>query len=468
MNRLRIPLVAALIALPILIRTVWFYQGVFWRGGSIATPEYETFTVPQPPLSTPAPLPKPDITAPGGIVLLDESHNNLFSSSELASLTEIINARGGRVEDIPSGGYDVRSLADQLKYAAAYISVCPTQMYSSGEVQMLHEFVGRGGRLLILTDPTRSVLQSDYSGFGSAIVVSDVIAANTLLAPFDLTFTDDYLYNMTEYEGNFRNVYIRTFGDHPLTDGLQTLVLYAAHSIQTKTGTQLLLTSGSTKSSRTDQSAGFSAAALDASGKVLAIGDMSFFQPPYNQVADNGLWIQHIADFLLGAERVHDLEDFPFLFQRTVVVVPMSDVSLSSSLLGPITSIQQELASVGITSSVGTEAADGKDLIILGTYSSPGLPKFVDPFGITLPSTSVFSSSLPTIDIPGFGSIPSAGIGLVLLSRTETRTTLLLLAEESYSLTQLMSVIGPNGFSNCVLQGDVAVCGLQGGGSYGG
>ncbi len=177
-------------------------------------------------------------------------HENLFSNSEIGSLTGIIDARGGRVENILSGGYDERTLSDQLKYASAYISVCPTVAYTSGEVQLLQAFVGRGGRLLILTDPTRSVLRADYSGFGSAVVVADVIAANTLLAPFDITFTDDYLYNMTEYEGNFRNVYIRNFGDHPITDGLQTLVLYAAHSVQTKTGTQLLLTSGATKSSR--------------------------------------------------------------------------------------------------------------------------------------------------------------------------------------------------------------------------
>jgi hypothetical protein len=70
----------------------------------------------------------------------------------------------------------------------------------------------------------------------------------------------------------------------------------------------------------------------------------------------------------------------------------------------------------------------------------------------------------PEIDIPGFGLVPSTGIGLVLLSRAEGRTTLILLAEESFSLTDLMGVIGPDGFSNCVLQGNVAVCGVSGGG----
>jgi hypothetical protein len=468
MKRLRLPIAAVLIALPILIRTVWFYQGIFWRGSSISTPNYELFTVPELPLSTPAALPSPNVAAPGGIVLLDQMHENLFSNSEIASLTGIIDARGGRVENIFSGSYDERTLADQLKYASAYISVCPTVAYSSGEVQLLQEFVGRGGRLLILTDPTRSVLRVDYSGFGSAVVVADVIAANTLLAPFDITFTDDYLYNMTEYEGNFRNVYIRNFGDLPITDGLQTLVLYAAHSVQTKTGTQLLLTAGSTKSSQTDQGGVFSAAALDASGKVLAIGDMSFLQSPYNQVADNAMWIQHIADFLLGAERVHDLRDFPFLFGRPVTIAPMGDISLSASLLGPINSLQQELASVGISTSVAPDGADGKDLIILGTYASTGIEKYVDPLGIRLPSPYEFSSALPTIDIPGFGSIASSGVGLVLLSRTEKQTILVLLAEDQYSLVDLMSMIGSNGLANCVLQGNVAVCGLSGSSSPGG
>jgi hypothetical protein len=464
MTRHRIPLFIALIALPLLVRTGWFYQGYFWRSGSIATPEYSTFTIPQPPLSTAAAAAEPEGVATGAIVLLDQTHNNFFSVSELASLTGMITARGGKVENILSGGYDERTLADQLKYAAAYISVSPFQTYTAGEVQLLREFVGRGGRLLVLTDPTRSIARYDNSGFSNVVVFSDVIAANTLLAPYDITFTDDYLYNMTDYEGNFRNVYIRNFGDHPLTDGLQTVVLYAAHSVQTKTGTPLLLTSGSTKSSRTDAGGELSAAALDSSGKVLAVGDMSFLQPPYNQVADNALWIQRIANFLLGAERVHDLKDFPFLFQRSVVIVPMSDLSLTTGLLGPINTLQQDLAGVGISSSVSMEIPAGKDLIILGTYSSPGIDRYVDPLGITLPSLSAYSEGLPEITIPGLGSVPSTGIGLVLLSRTEGRTTLLLLAEEPFSLTDLMGMISATGFSNCILQGNAAICGVSGGG----
>jgi len=59
--------------------------------------------------------------------------------------------------------------------------------------------------------------------------------------------------------------------------------------------------------------------------------------------------------------------------------------------------------------------------------------------------------------------VPASGIGLILFSRTDTRSTLILLAEDSSSLTELLGVIGPQGFSNCVLQGIAAVCGLAGG-----
>jgi hypothetical protein len=333
------------------------------------------------------------------------------------------------------------------------------------EIQWLQSFVGRGGRLLILTDPTRSAVSYDYYGYGSATVMADVIAANSLLAPYDIAFVDDYLYNMSVYEGNYRNVFFTDFSANPLTKDLTKVVLYAAHSLQTGLGTVLIQSSRTTKSSRTDSDGAYGVAAVDAGANVLAIGDLTFLQPPYNQVADNAIFIRHIADFLLEAPRIHDLKDFPFLFQREVAIVPMSDVLLSASLLGPIQALQQELAGVGIGSAMAPGVMTGKDLILLATFSSPGIGDYLSPLGIRLPSLTSFPSAFayPQIEIPGFGSVPASGIGLILFSRTETRSTLILLAEDPTSLAELLGVIGPQGFSNCVLQGNAAVCGLGGG-----
>lgn len=464
MKRYRIPIAIALLLLPVLARLVWFHQGIFWRSEQIPTPDYEGYSIPQPPLSTT--LPAAPMVAPSrAIVLLDQAHSNMFSPSELESLTGILQTSGARVESVTYGTYADRSLSEQLKYASAYISVCPIEPFSTLEIQQLQDFVRRGGRLLVLTDPTRSAISYDYYGYGSAIVMADVIAANSLLAPFDIAFLDDYLYNMSNYEGNYRNVYFRDFSANALTKNLTSVVLYATHSLQTRTGTVLMQSTRTTKSSRTDADGTYAAAALDASTNVLAIGDMTFLQPPYNQVADNALLIQHMAEFLLAAPRIHDLKDFPFLFQRDVVIVPMEDVTLNASLLGPIQILQQNLSGAGIPSSMAPGPVAGKDLILLATFSSPGIELYLNPLGIQLPSPSTFpmADSFPKIEIPGFGSVPASGIGLILFSRTDAQTTLILLAEDSYSLADLMGVIGPQGFSNCVLQGDVAVCGLGSG-----
>jgi hypothetical protein len=463
MKRYRIPIAAALFLLPLLARAVWFYQGIFWRAETIATPDYESFTIPQPPLSTS--VPAAELAPSHAIILLDQAHANMFSPSELETLTGILHTRGARVESVALGSYDNRTLADQLKYASAYISVCPISAYSTAEIQLLQDFVRGGGRLLILTDPTRSAVTYDYYGYGSATVMADVIAANSLLAPYDIAFVDDYLYNMSFYEGNYRNVFFTDFSANPLTKDLSKIVLYAAHSLQTGSGTVLIQSSQTTKSSRTDTDGAYGVAAVDAGTHVLAIGDLTFLQPPYNQVADNAILIRHIADFLLEAPRIHDLKDFPFLFQREVAIVPMSDVLLSANLLGPIRTLQQDLAGVGIGSAMAPGVIAGKDLILLATFSSPGIGDYLKPLGIQLPSLTAYPSArgYPQIEIPGFGSVPASGIGLILFSRTETRSTLILLAEDSASLTDLLGVIGPEGFSNCVLQGDVAVCGLGGG-----
>jgi hypothetical protein len=463
MKRYRIPIAVVLLLLPVLARWVWYHQGIYWRSGALSTPDYESYSIPQPPLST-APAEPAEAAAAPAIILLDQTHANMFSPSELESLSGILHAHGARVESVRFGSYQDRTLADQLKYASAYITVCPIQPFTALEVQELEEFVRRGGRLLVLTDPTRSAVAYDYYGYGTATVMADVVAANGLLAPYDITFLDDYLYNMSEYEGNYRNVFFRDFAANALTKDLTSVVLYAAHSLQTGTGTVLFQSSSTTKSSRTDADGAYAAAALDAGMNVLAIGDMTFLQPPYSQVADNALLIRHVAEFLLAAPRIRDLKDFPFLFQREVAIVPMEDVTLTSSLLGPIQILQQDLAGVGISSAVAPQPVAGKDLVLLATFSSLGIEQYLSPLGIQLPSTTFsLGSALPEIEIPGFGSVPASGIGLILFTRTDARTTLILLAEDAYSLSDLMGVIGPQGFSNCVLQGDVAVCGLGGG-----
>ena len=225
-------------------------------------------------------------------------------------------------------------------------------------------------------------------------------------------------------------------------------MLYAAHSLQTGSGTVLIQSSRTTKSSRTDSDGAYAVAAVDSGANVLAIGDMTFLQPPYNQVADNAILIRHVADFLLEAPRVRDLKDFPFLFQREVAIVPMSDVLLSADLLGPIQALQQDLAGGGIPSAMAPGVMAGKDLILLATFSSPGIADYLNPLGIRLPSLTSYPSakSLSANRNSGVRFRPGVGDRVdPLFADRGTRSTLILLAEDSTSLSELLGVIGPAG-----------------------
>ncbi len=46
--------------------------------------------------------------------------------------------------------------------------------------------------------------------------ISGVDVANLLLEPYDAAFVDDYLYDMTTNEGNYRNVIFSEFSGHEL------------------------------------------------------------------------------------------------------------------------------------------------------------------------------------------------------------------------------------------------------------
>jgi hypothetical protein len=469
MKKYRIPIAIGLLLAPLALRTIWFYQGFFWRWSPVASPDYASFSVPQPPLSTPIAQPEGAHPAATKIILVDQSHSNFFSMSELDALAAILNNRGAKLEGVGSSDYygygngGGKSLNDQLKYSSAFISICPLSSYSTYEVQWLQDFVKRGGRLLILTDPTRSSISYDYYS-GYSLVTTDVTAANSLLSSFDITFNDDYLYNMSDYEGNFRNVYFRSFGANPLTANVSEVVLYAAHSLYTKTGTLLISSTGETKSSLTDANGTYSAAALDASGQILAIGDMTFLTNPYNHVADNGLFIQHVVDFLLGSERVHNLSDFPYLFQRPVVINLMKDLDLDAGLLGSINGLLQDLRGAGITIDIAQAPVDGKDLILLATFDSPGISTYAQISGVTLPSMSLSrEGDGPYIEIPGLGKVSAYGVSLILFQPTESRSTLILITEDIYSLESLLGTIGSGGISGCYLQENIAVCGLSSG-----
>ncbi|MEK9150414.1 MAG: hypothetical protein AAB267_10275, partial [Candidatus Desantisbacteria bacterium] len=268
--------------------------------GEKATPAY---------VSSPAFIDAP--TKQSGVLLIDESHFNSFSEQEIAILLSRVTARGYEIQTMGSlstyMGSDARLkerealLEDGLRVANSFLVAVPWNEYTVRERELVRNFVDRGGRLLLIGEPTRrntiDEISQDYS----------------------IIFANDYLYNIKEHEDNFRYIYLRDFTPSEITKGLKTVVFYVASSLSPNEG-GLIFTDDNTFSSTRERTGRFSPVVQVAGGKVVAISDLTFMSPPYNSVMDNDRLISNIADFLTASERTFNLSEFPNFFGPQVDV----------------------------------------------------------------------------------------------------------------------------------------------------
>jgi len=455
LKRNRYWIAMVVLILPALLRGVWFYHGLPSHS-KVEQPDYAANVLPQPPVSTPAPE---NVTLTSGkVVVLDDNHSNQFVPSEVENFISELTKRGARVE-VDTGD---PSLFTRLRYASAYLIFSPSTYFSAEEVNQLKAFVSQGGRLIVFADPTRGLTSIDYST-GSTYSKPDVDYLNPVLAPYGVAVNKDYLYNLDKHEGNFRNIFFTQFGRHALTDGLSQVVFYGAHSMQTEGGTPLILGDAKTLSSNTDAGGGLVAAALSGNGNVLVFGDFSFLVPPYNTVADNNLLIGRIADFALSGSHTHVIADFPYVFDRTVSVVPTGKLQLGTDILGSLASLQKAIEETDIKLEFNPKPDSSTDRLVLGIIS-PGedLAPYLEPFDLGMDDPQ-------SITLPDFGTINRAGIGLLLYQHTATRNTLVLLTDSESDLPSLVSSLAAGDLTSCVVHEDVGACAVgSGGGSYSG
>jgi hypothetical protein len=235
-----------LLAVPLAIRWLYFYEGQY-KPGPVPRPDLAQVRVPTGEI---APFVDTQPRSDPGTVLVDLSHTNRVEMAELSVLQARLAARGQRLEPVQDSE-EGSELADKLRYAKALVVVSPGTTWRLDEIQMVQDFVDKGGRLLLVADPTRFDVVVDEEGAFVGLD-SDVIHVNDLAAQFGLVFQSDYLYNTVENEGNFRNIRLTDFADHGLTEGLDQLVFYAVHSLVSEEPA-LISTSGETRSSNRER-----------------------------------------------------------------------------------------------------------------------------------------------------------------------------------------------------------------------
>ena len=233
-----------------------------------------------------------------GVVLVDVAHFNRFDPEEIEPLLGAITRAGWEVDLLELD----EDLDRELAAADAYVVVNPGRRYSEAEAGRVEQFVDRGGRLVLLGEPT----QAQLSGVG---IITRTGNMNPLSTRFGLEFGEAHLNNMAENDGNHLNVFARPDGAAAVTDGVARAALFTAAPLQVREGRAVLYAGDGTRSSRTDAAGPYPVAAVN--GNVLAVGDSTFLRHGNYQVADNERLVGNLVRFLLGGRGGELLRSYP-------------------------------------------------------------------------------------------------------------------------------------------------------------
>jgi len=480
-------LAVLLLAVPVLGRYLFYYPSRY-QGSEVPRPDLSQIKAATPESRAFVDRP-PSVAA--GTILVDLAHDNRVRMAELNVLQARLAGRDQRLESVTAAAGDSpsSSLGEQLRYAGALVVISPGVDWGQDEVRQVQEFVEKGGRLLLIADPSRYEVLYDEAG-DYAGLDSDVPHINSLAATFGLFFQDDYLYNTTDNAGNFRNIKLTEFAEKAVVRGLQQVVFYAAHSIACDEPA-LIRTAGNTRSSKDEESGDLAVAALAADDAVLALGDLTFFTDPYSAAYDNQRLIAQIADFLSGAERQYELADFPFFFGDQAHLVYAGDPLLNASLLEGGSALQAlfEKAAKQLTVREADEAS--ADTLFFGLYQeaeevkpylaaaqvtlwiTPTAPaaeeappkKALPTPTATEPVTSGLSVTKPArsasiaavtpynrIEIESLGEMVLTGTALLFLQSEGNRHVMVVLADNEEGLEHAIDRLKSGNLAGCVLR----------------
>jgi len=452
----------SLLALPFVVR--WFLYG----RTTYQAPEIPSVSSDDIVLSTAAYNPYADQpTASNGRVIIDLAHENNLQIDDLTPLSQRLSARGAEIEMYT--GND-GSLPELLRGATALVVVAPTGQFSADELDAIQSFVADGGRLLLAADPTRpATTEDEYYDLSSVLFpISAVPAANSLANLFGVSYFDDYLYNLNDNSGNYRNVRFEALdGDQPLFEGLDTLVLYASHSLR---GGEVTLLAGDAKTRsnvRTGESS-LAAAVFAEAGRVLVMGDMTFMTSPYHTMADNDHFLSNLADWLAADGRAWDVRDFPYLFTRPVSLVQTFAEALDPEMLTESIPLQAAFEDAGLEAALRTAPDAGGDVLYLGLYDkTEPLDDILDRAGVTVDladgglepaDDGTGASPKDLVLVEDLGGFVAQNTALYIETHGADQRVLTVLASDEEMLVNAIARLVAADFSGCVSSGSVLVC----------
>ena len=360
-----------------------------------------------------------------GLVLVDDLHLNSFTESEISTLISMVANRGYDVEviDISStveGQTRLQMLEQRLRRATSFAVMLPRASYSEEEIDLVQRFVDKGGKLLLVSDPTRPN------------------RINTLAKRFGVEFQPDYLYNTVEYDLNFRHIFVRDFQPAPLTSGLDTIVLYVAGSIRSS-GPGIGVSDTNTKSSLGEAAESFYPIALGSTSNVLAVADFTFVVPPYNSLLSNQQLLSNVADYLTDSQREFDLADFPHFYESSLD--NSIDIVLGQPSIWNIgLEMRTGLSDYGLSSRISGEEDLSRNTVFLGLYEdSRAVSQYLQAAGI---------SADDVLSLPFAPELDREDTSIALLHRDRDRYVLVVLADKPAVLSEALGSLFSGTFRN--------------------
>ncbi|MFB6121964.1 MAG: DUF4350 domain-containing protein [Haloferacaceae archaeon] len=248
--------------------------------------------VPEPIPATGTISPDASAAEGSGTVLIDNGHGNRFSRSDIEPLVDALVRVGYNVEFYTGG-----DLAASLRDADAFLVVDPSSEYAPGDVDDVRTFTGRGGRLVMLGEPSRISVSAGL--FGTTISARES-RLTSLASQYGMSIDTRYLYNQETEDGNYKHVVATSTGRGDL-GGVDRTTMYTAAAVTVHRGTTLLETTANTrKSPESDVSGRFPVAVTK--GNALLVGDKTFLSSGRYNVADNEAFVAYIVEFLVAGD----------------------------------------------------------------------------------------------------------------------------------------------------------------------
>lgn len=465
-----IPLLAVVPALIILI----FLGGrllYFGGAGTYVPPEVELqqadLTVSQ---SAPRSDPVDNPEESKGVVLIDYGHDNALFVEELNVLLSKVVARGFSYEIVTPEMAEEEGLRliDRLEYAKSAILPLPRVDYTAEEITALRKFVGRGGRLLIIGDPTRTVF---------------VESLNSIAGVFGIIYANDYLYSLENNDNNYRNVIYTNFSSSPITEGLGSddrLIFYASGSLSAP-GHEVIMGDDTVFSSTSEGGRTRAAAVLTANDQVLAVGDLTFFTEPYSAAESNGILINNVANFLATGITSFEIRNFPNFLADQVNVVFDDSLVFNSQFENSVELkeyLEVNQRQVTFTDEIGDEG----DVIYIGRFDqAEAVEDYLDEAGIVLlepvdeeeaetenvevsPVRAVAEDDVDErfvegrIQIEGVGQLEQGGATLFYLHQEDNQNILIILSSNSDTNADAFGLLLDGSYRDCSVTPNIAVC----------